>query len=203
MSWKKILNKAKDIALPTIGFALGGPAGAALGGGIAGSVGHGRFDAKRALMGAGSGYLGGRLGSAAGLQGNKGFGELGGSVRNLFTAKGASAAASNLGGLIGEGGNFFDKYGNIIGQGANAYLGMREGDRASKESAYEREVREREFAQNFAQRQAEFERKMALEEAEALRRREEDEYQRRLGDNRANRVNEYMNPFLAAMGNRA
>ncbi len=196
MSWKKILNKAKDIALPTIGFALGGPAGAALGGGIAGSVGHGRFDAKRALMGAGSGYLGGRLGSAAGLQGSKGFGELGGSVKNLFTA-------GNIGGAIGKGGQFLDKYGNIIQGGLGVVSGMREGDRASKESAYEREMREREFAQNLAQRQAEFERRIALDEEEARRRREEDEYQRRLGENRASRVNEYMNPFLAAMGNRA
>jgi hypothetical protein len=201
-SWRSILNTAKDIALPTIGFAFGGPAGAAAGGALAGATGRGRPKAKNIAIGAGSGYLGGQLGSAIGLKGNQGLGTMGGSVKDLFTAGGARGAMGGLGDALGKGGQFLDKYGNIIQGGLGVVGGMREGDRASKESAYEREMREREFAQNFAQRQAEFERRMALEEAEAERKREEEMYRRQQAEARSQRVTEQLAPFLNAMRNR-
>jgi hypothetical protein len=64
MSWlSKALGKVKDVALPVIGTALGGPLGGALGGLAAGAIGHGKPTvgtvATGGALGLGAGLLGG------------------------------------------------------------------------------------------------------------------------------------------------
>lgn len=75
-AWKSIKRFVKkntrDIAT-VIGFAIGGPAGAAIGQGI-GSLGEGR-DFKKSVMSAGKVYAGASMAQGAGLQGGQGFGQ--------------------------------------------------------------------------------------------------------------------------------
>jgi len=72
----KVWEKIDDVALPALGFALGGPAGAALGSAAARGIGDGKFNLG-ATVGAGvKGYALGGLGQAAGLQGGQGVGSL-------------------------------------------------------------------------------------------------------------------------------
>lgn len=85
--WEKI----DDIALPAVGFALGGPAGAALGSAAARGIGDGKFNAG-ATLGAGvKGYAMGQLGSMAGLNGGSGIKALGGSAKNALMSPGGTA----------------------------------------------------------------------------------------------------------------
>lgn len=93
--WEKI----DDFALPAIGFALGGPAGAALGSAAARGIGDGKFNAKATLMAGAKGYAGGALGSAAGLTGGQGLKALGSSV-----LKTAANPVSAIKGVTGMGG---------------------------------------------------------------------------------------------------
>ncbi len=74
-----------DYALPAVGFALGGPAGAALGSAAARGIGDGKFDPKATLMAGAKGYGMGVAGSAAGLAGGKGFQALGSSAKSILT----------------------------------------------------------------------------------------------------------------------
>jgi len=72
-SIKRFVKKnTRDIAT-VIGFAIGGPAGAAIGQGI-GSLGEGR-DFKDSVMSAGKVYAGASMAQGAGLQGGQGFGQ--------------------------------------------------------------------------------------------------------------------------------
>ena len=72
-SIKRFVKKnTRDIAT-VIGFAIGGPAGAAIGQGI-GSLGEGR-DLKKSVMSAGKVYAGASMAQGAGLQGGQGFGQ--------------------------------------------------------------------------------------------------------------------------------
>ena len=75
-AWKSVKRFVKkntrDIAT-VIGFAIGGPAGAAIGQGI-GSLGEGR-DFKDSVMSAGKVYAGASMAQGAGLQGGQGFGQ--------------------------------------------------------------------------------------------------------------------------------
>ena len=92
-----------DFALPAVGFALGGPAGAALGSAAARGIGDGKFNAK-ATLGAGlKGYALGGLGQAAGMTGGQGFRALGSSLKMvganpMAAAKGAVQHQLGLGG---------------------------------------------------------------------------------------------------------
>lgn len=80
-----------DYALPAVGFALGGPAGAALGSAAARGIGDGKFNAK-ATLGAGlKGYAMGQLGSVAGLKGGQGVKVLGSSLKSAVMRPGATA----------------------------------------------------------------------------------------------------------------
>lgn len=95
-----------DYALPAIGFALGGPAGAALGAAGARAIGDGKFDAKATLLAGAKGGAMGALGSAAGLAGGSGLKALGSSA--LKVASNPVGAALNVGKAqlgIGGGGN--------------------------------------------------------------------------------------------------
>lgn len=74
-----------DYALPAVGFALGGPGGAALGSAAARGIGDGKFDPKATLMAGAKGYGMGVAGSAAGLAGGKGFQALGSSAKSILT----------------------------------------------------------------------------------------------------------------------
>jgi len=116
-SIKRFVKKnTRDIAT-VIGFAIGGPAGAAIGQGI-GSLGEGR-DLKKSVMSAGKVYAGASMAQGAGLQGGQGFGQgtmgtgisfgtpttgsggiggffedVGASGRDMFTGKGATKYGS-------------------------------------------------------------------------------------------------------------
>lgn len=116
-SIKRFVKKnTRDIAT-VIGFAIGGPAGAAIGQGI-GSLGEGR-DLKQSIMSAGKVYAGASMAQGAGLQGGQGFGQgtmgsgisfgtpttgsggiggffedVGASGRDLFSGKGATKYGS-------------------------------------------------------------------------------------------------------------
>jgi len=116
-SVKRFLKKnTRDIAT-VIGFAIAGPAGAAIGQGI-GSLGEGR-DLKQSVMSAGKVYAGASMAQGAGLQGGQGFGngtmgtgisfgtpttgsggiggffeDVGASGRDMFTGKGATKYGS-------------------------------------------------------------------------------------------------------------
>lgn len=91
-----------DYALPAVGFALGGPGGAALGAAAARGIGDGRFDPGATLGAGAKGYAMGQLGSMAGLQGGQGLRPLGSSAASL--ARNPMAAASNVMGGGGAGG---------------------------------------------------------------------------------------------------
>lgn len=93
--WEKI----DDFALPAIGFALGGPAGAALGSAAARGIGDGKFNAKETLLAGAKGYAGGQLAGAAGLKGGQGLKILGSSARQSI----ANPIASGKG-VLGMGG---------------------------------------------------------------------------------------------------
>jgi hypothetical protein len=88
----KVWEAVDDYALPAVGFALGGPAGAALGSATARGIGDGKFNPK-AVAGAGlKGYAMGQLGSMAGLQGGQGLRSLGSSAGNMVRNPGAIAS---------------------------------------------------------------------------------------------------------------
>ena len=80
-----------DYALPAVGFALGGPAGAALGSAAARGIGDGKFNLKATLGAGAKGYALGQLGSMAGLQGGSGFKALGGSLKTAALNPGGTA----------------------------------------------------------------------------------------------------------------
>mgnify|MGYP005987721321 CR=1 FL=1 len=113
-AWKSVKRFVKkntrDIAT-VIGFAIGGPAGAAIGQGI-GSLGEGR-DFKKSVMSAGKVYAGASMAQGAGLQGGQdGFGikfgdpitgsggiggffeDVGASGRDMFSGKNAKKFGS-------------------------------------------------------------------------------------------------------------
>lgn len=156
----KAWEKVDDYVLPAAGFALGGPAGAALGSAAARGIGDGKFDAK-ATAGAGlKGYAMGQLGSMAGLQGGQGIGSLGSSARNLVTnptqigknflgggaggasqsvaaAPGAPAAAQAGGNMGGQGilrsaGEWAMKNPELIMGAVNAYQSSKQAGQANK-----------------------------------------------------------------------
>jgi len=91
-SWEKV----DDVVLPAVGFALGGPAGAALGSAAARGVGDGKFNAGATLKSAATGYAGGQLASGLGLQGGKGFGALLDSGKGLVPGMGGGAGAPSV-----------------------------------------------------------------------------------------------------------
>lgn len=89
-----------DYALPAIGFAVGGPGGAALGAAAARGIGDGKFNAKETLLAGAKGYAGGQLAGAAGLKGGQGLKVLGGSAKGALSnpiATGGNIVKSKLG----------------------------------------------------------------------------------------------------------
>jgi len=125
MSLKKFFKKnLRDIAT-VVGFAVGGPAGAAIGQGI-GSVGEGR-SLSDSLMSAAKVYGGANIATGAGLQGGGGsisFGPGGiaqgvatNSVPGFFQGLGAAGRAGSLAG-IGE------AFGSLSGLQKAAVLGI-------------------------------------------------------------------------------
>jgi len=127
----KAWEKVDDYVLPAAGFALGGPAGAALGSAAARGIGDGKFDAG-ATLGAGvKGYAGGQLASSLGLVGDKGFGALLNSGKGLVSGGGggmASSASMASGGASGAaqaasgGGGGFVAGGRVGGGGVGDFL---------------------------------------------------------------------------------
>ena len=113
-----------DYALPAVGFALGGPAGAALGSAAARGIGDGKFDPKATLLAGAKGYGMGALGSAAGLTGGQGLKTLGSSalkaVSNPMTT-GGNLIKSQLG--MGGGANAAQSASNF-GDISNAAVSM-------------------------------------------------------------------------------
>ena len=94
-----------DYALPAVGFALGGPGGAALGAAAARGIGDGKFDPKATLMAGAKGYGMGALGSAAGLTGGQGLKTLGSSALKAVSNPMATArGAMGMGGGSAGGG---------------------------------------------------------------------------------------------------
>lgn len=94
-----------DYAAPAIGFALGGPAGAALGSAAARGIGDGKFDPKATLIAGAKGYGAGALGSAAGLTGGQGLKALGSSaLKTAGNPVGALKSVTGMGGGGGAGG---------------------------------------------------------------------------------------------------
>jgi hypothetical protein len=88
----KVLKKVAQVAAPFVGGAIAGPAGAAVGGGLAGLMGGGDHKIRNALIGAGLGYAG-----AGGL------GELGG-VGNIIPGVNNAVGLTGLAGNLGLGG---------------------------------------------------------------------------------------------------
>lgn len=110
--WGGWLNTLKDIVAPAAGFMIGGPAGAALGGALAGATGRGRPTlgnvAKGAVVGAltGGTTAGALQGARAGFSAGTGMGRLGGMFSGA--AKGAMAGyqrpiSEAAGGAVGSG----------------------------------------------------------------------------------------------------
>lgn len=96
----KAWEKVDDFALPAIGFALGGPGGAALGAAAARGIGDGKFNAGETLKAGVKGYALGSVGQAAGLTGGQGLKTLGSSaVKSLANpvATGGNIIKSQLG----------------------------------------------------------------------------------------------------------
>lgn len=144
----KGFEKIDDFALPAIGFALGGPAGAALGSAAARGIGDGKFNAGATLGAAAKGYAGGQLASGLGLVGGRGVSGLLGSGQGLATGgssvAGQSAAGGALksvasggggggfGGFLGSAGNFLKDNPELILGGISAIQGAREQQRANE-----------------------------------------------------------------------
>ncbi len=90
----KAWEAVDDYVLPAAGFALGGPAGAALGSAAARGIGDGKFNAG-ATLGAGlKGYAGGQLAQGMGLVGGKGVGGLLKSGQGLLPGGGGASAVN-------------------------------------------------------------------------------------------------------------
>lgn len=88
MGWlKKVLNGVKKVAAPAIGFALGGPAGAAAAGALAGAIGNGKPKLSNIAGGAASGLAGGALLGGAGVVGSQGIGTAVNSAKELGLRK--------------------------------------------------------------------------------------------------------------------
>lgn len=144
--WEKI----DDFALPAVGFALGGPAGAALGSAAARGIGDGKFDLKATALAGAKGYGMGALGSAAGLTGGSGVKALlgsgkaaiGGAISNPVATAG-NLMQSQVPGAGGGGGGFLDSLGGVQGAmdlglgGLSAYQGyqaQKKGEKLSNEA---------------------------------------------------------------------
>ena len=149
MGLKKFFKKnLRDIAT-VIGFAVGGPAGAAIGQGI-GSVGEGR-SLKDSLISSAKVYGGASIAQGAGLQGGQGFGQgtagtgisfgdpitgsggiggffedVGASTRDMFSGKGAKYGSKDLMGTFDDL-NFLQK-GAVMGLGTAAVMRGGTGD---------------------------------------------------------------------------
>lgn len=146
-AWEKI----DDYALPAVGFALGGPAGAALGSAAARGIGDGKFNAK-ATLGAGvKGYVGGQLAGMAGVKGGQGVGSMlssgksaltnpgvtasrlvGGGGGSNFVAGGGAPGGGGVGGTIRSIGGFLKDNPDLILAGASAVQGSRQQGKADK-----------------------------------------------------------------------
>lgn len=139
----KAWEKVDDFVLPAVGFALGGPGGAALGSAAARGIGDGKFNAKATLVAGAKGYAGGQLAGAAGLQGGQGFGALGSSAKAALTNPGATVSrltgvggggasasvapggAASTGGTMAAAGGKMDKLravGGFLGRNSDAIL---------------------------------------------------------------------------------
>jgi hypothetical protein len=131
-----------DVALPALGFAVGGPMGAALGGGLSRGIGDGKFNLgatlKRAALtgaaGAGVSALGGP-GAALGKLGRIG-GKVGGAVLSgggkLLKGAGSLAANTAKNAFMSDGGLDLGKLGSLFGAGS-AIVGNRR-DNANAQS---------------------------------------------------------------------
>lgn len=153
---RKFLNRAKNIALPAAGFALGGPLGAAAGGALAGAVGQGRPKLSNIAGGALAGGAAGFGGQALGMTGGQGLGALGGSARTLLTGGGGSQGAI---GRIGSAISGNKEVAAGLARGASdAYTGRM----ASRDRSREMDLMERRFADEQSQRSQEEERRRQI-----------------------------------------
>lgn len=150
----KAWEAVDDFALPAVGFALGGPAGAALGAAAARGIGDGKFDPKATALAGAKGYIGGQLAGTAGLKGGQGLKVLGSSAKTALSnpmatagnvlrsqVPGAGAAPGVTQGAAGGGsigGGALKMVGGVpglvdLGLGAySAYQGHKDGQRADK-----------------------------------------------------------------------
>jgi len=99
----KFLKKAAPVIGQVVGFAIGGPTGAAIGGGIGGAVKTG--DLKGAVKGAAQGYIGGKIATGFGVQGELGIGSLWGKggasgTQSLWKLGKAVPGSGGIGGLL-------------------------------------------------------------------------------------------------------
>lgn len=121
MGWAKFRDKFLDVAAPVAGFALGGPAGAALAGGVRQGYKKDesgkRWNLGNIAKGAISGYAGGALAQYGGIQGGQGFGKMFGSVGNFSPSQMVSGAKGALGGMLGGGGGGLSSLGGMLGGG--------------------------------------------------------------------------------------
>lgn len=103
--WTSIRNTVETVAPAAIGFAVGGPAGAAVGAGL-GSAAQGG-SVQQDLMAAGLGYAGGSL--LEGTSAGDWLSSLGGGVGM------GSSVAGDLGAVTADAsGNLIDSYGNVV-----------------------------------------------------------------------------------------
>lgn len=82
-----------DYVAPAVGFALGGPAGAAAGSALARATGNGKLDLKQTALAGLKGYAGGQLAGAVGLSGGQGLKTLGSSAISAATNPVATAGS--------------------------------------------------------------------------------------------------------------
>ena len=155
MRW---LNTLKNIVLPTAGFALGGPMGAAAGGALAGAIGYGRPKFKNVAKGAALGGAAGLGAAKVGLAGGQGFRALGSSVGGLKN-------------MFAPGGGGLGRAAGAVGQFAKDNPELAAGAFQGAASAY-----------GSNQQAAALERQIALQEQQEERaaRAEEEERQRRI-----------------------
>lgn len=170
-------EKVDDFALPALGFALGGPGGAALGAAAARGIGDGKFDPKATALAGAKGYVGGQVAGGLGLKGGQGLKMLGGSARSALSNPGTlamNAGRSVMGGgapvqggtpgapMDGGGGRFdtlkrigggiLDNSDLILG-GLSAYEAQKQGARADKMSQAQLDFERQQYAERAPLRQ--------------------------------------------------
>ena len=114
-----IVKKVASVALPTIGFAVAGPIGAAIGGAVGGAVQGGGI--KGMLIGGVTGYAGGALAAKGGLSGM--FGSAGSGVKSGMTSIGNFFGGGTTSAATSAGSNLIRSLGGTIAPQATFNVG--------------------------------------------------------------------------------